>query len=162
MTLKTNAARLLDQLAIAYELRRYAADPLDLSAERLERELSLPRAQIWKTLVARGDRSGLLFAVIPLEAELDLKALARVSGDRSVELLPLKQVLAATGYVRGAVTALAAKRELPVFVDARCQTLDCIGVSAGALGTELILAPQDYLRAAAARVAAIARTSTPR
>lgn len=117
--------------------------------------LGLERERIWKTLVVRGDRTGPLFALIPIAATLDLKALARLAGDKRVEMLPLKEVLAHTGYVRGAVTALGAKRAYPVFVDAASLALDRFGVSAGALGMELLLAPADYVRATGARVGAI-------
>jgi Cys-tRNA(Pro)/Cys-tRNA(Cys) deacylase len=96
-----------------------------------------------------------MFAVIPIAAALDLKALARLSGDKHVEMLPLREVLPHTGYVRGAVTALAAKRTYPVFLDARCASLDRFGVSAGALGAELVLAPLDYGRATGATLGAI-------
>lgn len=156
MTAKTNAARVLDRLGIAYDLRPYVADVDDLSPARLSAELELPADRIWKTLVARGERTGPLFAVIPVAARLDLKALAVLAGDKRVELLPLSQVQAVTGYVRGAVTALAAKKAYPVFVDAGCRALSRFGVSAGALGLELLLAPADYLRATGAQVGSIA------
>lgn len=156
MTAKTNAARLLDRLGIHYELRAYPSDPDDLSPERLERALQLPREQIWKTLVVRGESTGPLFAVIPIAARLNLKVLAQRANSKRVELLPLAQVFAHTGYVRGAVTALAAKRPFPVFIDERCHDLERLGVSAGALGLELLLTPADYLRASAARTVPIA------
>ncbi len=156
MSHKTNAARLLEKLGIPYQLRTYPTEPDDLSPERLSRELSLPAEQIFKTLVVRGERVGVVFAVIPLALRLDLKALARLAGDKGVEVVPLKEVLPLTGYVRGGVTALAGKRDYPVFVDETVELFDVVSVSAGAKGEQLFVAPADYLRATGARVGAIA------
>jgi Cys-tRNA(Pro)/Cys-tRNA(Cys) deacylase len=153
---KTNAARLLDRLSIRYELRAYPEDADDLSAARLSPALGLAPERIWKTLLARGDRSGPMFAVIPLTTKLDLKALAALAGDKRADLVPLSQVQPLTGYVRGAVTSLAAKKSFPVFMDARCRALERFGVSAGAPGLELLLSPADYLTASGARVGEIA------
>jgi Cys-tRNA(Pro)/Cys-tRNA(Cys) deacylase len=152
---KSNAARALDKLGIAYELRAYRSDPDDLSPERLEREIGLPRAAIYKTLAVRGGEGGALFAVIATAAELDLKLLARAAKQKRVELLSRAELQAMTGYVRGAVTALASKKTLPVFIDAACESLPQLGVSAGVLGLELVLSPADYVRATRATVAAI-------
>jgi Cys-tRNA(Pro)/Cys-tRNA(Cys) deacylase len=107
--------------------------------------------------VVRGDRTGVLLAVVPGDAELDLKALARVSGDRKVDVVSLKEVQPLTGYVRGGVTALAGKKDYPVFVDETVELFDTISVSAGARGTQLLLAPGDYLRAVRARTGAISK-----
>ena len=155
--MKTNAARLLDSLSIPYELRDYEVDPDDLAAESVARKIGLRPEQVFKTLVARGDRTGVLLAVVPGDAELDLKALARVSGDRKVEVVPLREVTPLTGYVRGGVTALAGKKDYPVFVDETIELFDEISVSAGVRGTQLLLAPADYLRAVRGTVGAIAR-----
>lgn len=155
--MKTNAARLLDGLGIHYELREYEVDPEDLSAETVARKVGLPAEQVFKTLLVRGDRRGLLFAVVPGDAELDLKAMARASGDRHVAMVPLKEVQPLTGYVRGGVTVLAGKKDYPVFVDETLELFDVVSVSAGARGTQILLAPAEYLRAARATVAAIAR-----
>ena len=155
--MKTNAARLLDSLGIPYELRDYEVDPEDLSAETVARKVGLPPKQVFKTLVARGDRTGVLLAVVPGDAELDLKALARVSGDRKVDVVSLKEVQPLTGYVRSGVTALAGKKDYPVFVDETVELFDAISVSAGARGTQLLLAPGDYLRAVRARTGAISK-----
>jgi len=106
--MKTNAARQLDQLGIRYELREYDAGPDHLDAEAVAARVGLPPEQVFKTLVVRGDRTGVLIAVVPANAELDAKALARLSGDRRVELVPLVEVQPLTGYVRGGVTALGA------------------------------------------------------
>lgn len=147
MSTKTNACRLLERLGIRHELHRYRADADDLGAERLSRELGMPPEEIFKTLLVRGDRTGIFFAVVPAAARLDLKALARASGDKKVEVVPLRDVRPLTGYVRGGVTALAAKKSYPVIVDDTCLVLERMGISAGALGEEIVLAPADYLRA---------------
>jgi Cys-tRNA(Pro)/Cys-tRNA(Cys) deacylase len=155
--MKTNAARALDNLGIAYEVREYKVDPDDLRAEKVAQGIGLPLSQVFKTLVARGDRGGVLLAVLAGDAELDLKALARLSGDRRVELVPLKEVQPLTGYIRGGVTALACKKDYPVFADEQIELHDRIAVSAGMRGAQLVLAPADYLRATGAAVGPIAR-----
>lgn len=155
--MKTNAARLLDSLGIAYELREYEVDPDDLSAETVARKVGLPPEQVFKTLVTRGDRTGVLLAVVPGDAELDLKAIARLSGDRKVEVVPLREVQPLTGYVRGGVTALGARKAYPVFADETLELFDVVSVSAGVRGTQLLLAPADYLRAVEAKVGAISK-----
>ncbi len=154
--MKTNAARLLDSLAIAYEVREYASDPDD-QAEDVARKVSLPPEQVFKTLVVRGDKQGICFAVVPADQEIDLKALARLSGDKNIDTVPLKEVQPLTGYVRGGVTALAAKKDYPVFADETIEIFDAISVSAGQRGAQLILAPSDYLRATRAKVGPLAR-----
>lgn len=155
--MKTNAVRQLETLQIAYELRDYEVDPDDLAAESVARKVGMPAEQVFKTLVARGDRHGVCFAVVPGNAELDLKALARATGDRKVDVVPLKEVQPLTGYIRGGVTALAAKKAYPVFLDASAETFPVIAVSAGARGTQIVLAPADYVRATQAERAEIAR-----
>ena len=154
---KTNAARILESLGIAYEVRTYEVDPDDLAAESVAKKVGMPADQVWKTLVARGDRHGIVLAVVPGDAELDLKALARATGDRSADVVPLKEVTPLTGYVRGGVTALACKKDYPVVVDELIEALDIVAVSAGMRGQQLVLAPSDYLRATKAKVAPIAR-----
>lgn len=155
--MKTNAARLLDSLGIPYRLQDYEVDPDDLTAESVAAKIGLPPEQVFKTLVARGDRTGVLLAVVPGDAELDLKALARLSGDRKVDTVSLKEVQPLTGYVRGGVTALAGKKDYPVFADETIELFDEISVSAGARGTQILLAPEDYLRATKATVGPIAK-----
>lgn len=158
MTTKTNAARILEKLGIDFEIRTYEVDPDDLSAETVARKVGMPAEQVWKTLVARGDRHGIVLAVVPGDAELDLKALARATGDRSVDTVALKEVQPLTGYVRGGVTALACKKDYPVVVDETMELFDVVAVSAGMRGAQLVLAPADYLRATKAKVAPIARS----
>lgn len=158
--MKTNAMRALDSMGIAYETRQYEVDPDDLRAERVAEKIGLPAEQVFKTLVARGDRHGVLLAVVAGNAEVDLKALARLCGDRKVEMVPLKDVQPLTGYLRGGVTALACKRDYPVFVDEQIQLFDVISVSAGVRGTQMLLAPDDYLRATQGKLGAISRSES--
>jgi len=143
---KTNAVRLLEEMRIAHELRVYEVDPEHLSAESVARKLGLPPEQVFKTLVVKGDREGVCLAVVPGDAELDLKLLAKLSGNRKVEMAPLKEVQPLTGYIRGGVTALAGKKDYPVFVDETMILFDVVSVSAGVRGTQILLAPDDYLR----------------
>lgn len=155
--MKTNAVRQLEQLGIRYELREYEVDPEHLEAEAVARKVGLPPEQVFKTLVARGDRTGVLIAVVPGNAELDGKALARMTGDRRVDVVPLKEVQPLTGYIRGGVTALGLKRSYPVYVDETIELFDVVSVSAGVRGTQILLAPADYLRAVEGTTGAIAR-----
>jgi Cys-tRNA(Pro)/Cys-tRNA(Cys) deacylase len=155
--MKTNAARILDRLGIAYELRDYEVDPDDLSAERVAAKIGLPPEQVFKTLVVRGDRRGVVLAVVPGNAELDPKSLARLTGDRRTELVPLKEVQTLTGYVRGGVTALGGKKDYPVFVDETIVLFEQVAVSAGVRGTQLVLAPNDYLHATQATTGPLTR-----
>jgi Cys-tRNA(Pro)/Cys-tRNA(Cys) deacylase len=154
---KTNAARLLDTMSIRYELRDYDPGDEHLTAEEVARRVGLPPEQVFKTLVGRGDRTGVLLAVVPGDSALDLKALAKLAGNRKCDTVPLKEVTPLTGYVRGGVTALACKREYPTFVDETIGLFDLVSVSAGVRGTQIVLAPADYLRATRAAVGAIAR-----
>jgi Cys-tRNA(Pro)/Cys-tRNA(Cys) deacylase len=149
---KTNAARLLDQMGIRYELREYEVDPNALAAETVAAKIGLPPEQIFKTLVARGDRNGICMAAIPGNAELDLKALAAASGNRKIQLVPVKELQGLTGYIRGGVTALAGKRDYPVYVDETAELFDVISISAGVRGLQILLAPADYLRATRGRL----------
>lgn len=145
--MKTNAVRILDTLNISYELREYAVDPNDLAAETVAEKINMPPEQVFKTLVVRGDHTGILLAVIPGNTQLDLKALATLSGNRKVEPVPLKEVQPLTGYIRGGVTALACKKIYPVFVDELAVVFDVMSVSAGVRGSQILLAPTDYIRA---------------
>jgi Cys-tRNA(Pro)/Cys-tRNA(Cys) deacylase len=154
---KTNAVRLLESLGIEYELREYEVDPLDLSAESVAAKISLPPEQVFKTLAVDGDRNGVCLAVIPADTELDFKALARHTGDRKIDMVPLKDVQAVTGYIRGGVTALACKKDYPVFIEETAELFDVISVSAGIRGTQILIKPEDYIRAVAAKVVAIAK-----
>jgi Cys-tRNA(Pro)/Cys-tRNA(Cys) deacylase len=156
-SMKTNAVRLLDTLGIRYQLREYEVDPEALEAELVARKIGLPPEQVFKTLVARGDRNGVCLAVVPANAHLDEKGLARLTSDRKIVLVPLKEVQPLTGYIRGGVTALACKRDYPVLVDETVELFDVISVSAGVRGTQVLLSPSDYLSAVHGKVGAIAR-----
>jgi len=150
---KTNAARILDGLKIPYEIKTYAVDENDLSAVHVAEVSGLDIATIFKTLVARGDKTGIIMAVIGGGEELNLKSLARASGNKSVEMIALKELLPLTGYVRGGCSPLGAKKNYPVYIDSRAVTLEKISVSAGQRGMQLILSPNDLIRAVSATVA---------
>jgi len=156
MTQKTNAVRLLDQMGINYELRSYEVDPDDLTAESVATKVGLPAEQVFKTLVATGDRNGICLAVVPGDSELDLKALANASGNKKIQLVPMKDLLALTGYIRGGVTAFAGKKDYPVFVDETIELFDVVSISAGTRGLQILLKPEDYLRVTNGTIAAIA------
>ena len=153
---KTNAARLLDQKKIDYECLTYEVDPDDLAAEGTAAKLGLPPGQVFKTLVVKGDREGICFAVIPADTHLDLKALAKLSGNRKAATVALKEVQPLTGYIRGGVTALASKKPYPVYVHDTVLSFEKMAVSAGKRGLMLFLEPADYIDATQATVGAIA------
>lgn len=155
--MKTNATRQLDNLGIAYELREYEVDPDDLSAIKVAAQIGLPPRQVFKTLVAKGDLHGIVLAVVPGDLEVDLKALARVSGNRKMELAPVSQLPQLTGYIRGGVTALACKKSYPVYLDQSATLHPVIAVSAGVRGTQILLEPQNYIRATKATLGALTR-----
>jgi Cys-tRNA(Pro)/Cys-tRNA(Cys) deacylase len=138
---------MLERLGISYELREYEVDPDDLSAETVAGKIGLPLDQVFKTLVVKGDRHGVFLAVVPGDAELNLKALAKLSGDRKMEMAALREVQPLTGYTRGGVTALACKKDYPVYVDETIILFDVVSVSAGMRGLQILLKPDDYLRA---------------
>ena len=150
---KTNAARILDGLGINYEIKTYEVDEDDLSAVHVAQISGLNIKMIFKTLVARGDKTGVIMAVIGGGDELDLKALAKASGNKSVEMIALKELLPLTGYVRGGCSPLGAKKNYPVYLDSRAMTLDKISISAGQRGMQLVLAPGDLVKAVNATVA---------
>ena len=160
MAHKTNAARLLDRMRISYELREYAVDPEDLTAGTVAAKIGLPAEQVFKTLVAHGDRSGICMAVIPGNTELDLKALAQATGDRSIQLVPVKELQLLTGYIRGGVTALAAKKEYPVYVDETIELFETISISGGVRGMQILLAPSDYLSVTRSIVVSLIRSKS--
>ncbi|MFK7987737.1 MAG: aminoacyl-tRNA deacylase [Sandaracinaceae bacterium] len=153
---KTNAARLLERAGIAYEVREYEVDESDLSAPTVAKKVGLLPAQVFKTLLTRGTK-GACFAIVAADAELDLKALARANGDRKMSLVPLKEVRPMTGYIRGGVTVLGAKRKLPVVADESVLSHAVIAVSAGMRGAQLVLDPTDYVRVTGALTAPIQR-----
>lgn len=158
--MKTNAARILDALGVAYELREYPVADEHLDAEDVAARVGLPAEQVFKTLVARGDRTGVLMAVVPGDAELDLKALAKLSGDRKVDTVPLKELQPLTGFIRGGVTAIGGKKEYPVFVDETMELFDVVAVSAGVRGTQILISPADYLKVVKGKPGPISRTKS--
>ena len=153
--MKTNATRILDSLGIKYELRDYEVDPEHLDAETVAAKIGMPAEQVFKTLAVKGDGRDCYFAVIPGNTELNLKALAKITGHRKIELAPLKDVQTLTGYIRGGVTVLGAKKDFPAYLDETAWLFDQISVSAGMRGTQIIIAPEDYIRAVKATVAEI-------
>ncbi len=149
-TAKTNAARLLDSLAVAYELHEFTPDEDDLSATAAAAALGAPPEQVFKTLAARGDKTGVLVACVPAEAELSFKRLAAATGNKHVELVPLREVQPLTGYVRGGCSPLCLKKPYPVYIDETALLFDRIYVSAGRRGLQLCIGPEDLARAAQA------------
>ena len=154
---KTNAARILDTLGIEYELKTYEVDENDLSAVHVAASVGMPIEMVYKTLVCRGDKNGILMAVIPGGGELDMKALAAASGNKRVEMVHLKEVFGLTGYIRGGCSPLGAKKEYPVYLDDSANAQSVIAVSAGKRGEQILLAPADLVQAAKAVLARIAR-----
>lgn len=150
---KTNAARLLDGLNISYELRSYEVDPDDLTAISVARKIGLPPEQVFKTLLSQTNNSEHLFAVIPGDAELDLKKLAHAAGAKKAELASLKDVEPLTGYIRGGVTVMGSRKPFPAYADETIELHEIISISAGQRGLQLLLSPTDYLRAANASLA---------
>ena len=149
---KTNDARKLDELKIEYKIVEYPVDEEHLDAIHVAQEVGMPPAQVFKTLCVRGDKNGVMFAVIPGDGELDLKALAKVSGNKRAELVALKEVLPLTGYIRGGCSPLGAKKNYPVYMDASCNNWPEIAISAGQRGMQLVAAPADLQRATNATV----------
>ena len=157
MTAKTNAARLLDGLGISYELRTYAVDPEDLTAASVARKIGMPLEQVFKTLLTVAAGGECLFAVVPGDAELDLKKLAVAAGVKKVELAGLKKVEPLTGYVRGGVTVMGAKKAFRAFADETAEVFAAISVSGGMRGVQIVLGPGDYLRATGCVVADLSK-----
>ena len=175
-THKTNAARILDGLGVAYEIREYEVDPEEFSpphraktglgggpgfsALLVAEKIGLPPEQVFKTLLCVTSDKEHVFAVVPGDAELDFKKLAAAAGARKVEMVSLKDVQPLTGYVRGGVTVFGAKKEFPVYVDETVELFDVVSVSAGTRGVQVVLKPEDYVRAAKATLADLTRQGT--
>jgi Cys-tRNA(Pro)/Cys-tRNA(Cys) deacylase len=155
--MKTNAARYLDSLGIKYELRDYTVDPEEFSALIVAEKIGLPPEQVFKTLLCVTSEREHVFAVIPGNDELDFKKLARAVGTRKAEMVSLKDVEPLTGYVRGGVTVFGAKKNFPAYVDETIELFDVISVSAGVRGTQMVLSPEDYMRASGATVARLTK-----
>jgi len=155
---KTNAARLLDSLGVRYELRTYEVDPEDLTAISVARKIGLPPEQVFKTLLAHTNTGEHVFAVIPGNAELDLKKLAFAASAKKAELESLKDVEPLTGYIRGGVTVMGARKPFAAYTDETIELFDQISVSAGQRGLQFLLAPTDYLRATNAVIANLTKS----
>ncbi|QTX33027.1 Cys-tRNA(Pro) deacylase [Aminithiophilus ramosus] len=154
---KTNAARVLDRMKIAYELGEYAFDEEHLGAEHVAAEIGLPLDQVFKTLVARGDGREVVMACVPGSGDLDLKALAALAGFKKVEMVPLKEVQPLTGYIRGGVSPLAPKKAYRLFIDASALSFPFISVSAGQRGLQIKVAPGDLVAATGALVGSLVK-----
>ncbi len=157
--MKTNACRLLDKLGIAYRTQEYTVDPEDLAAATVARKIDMPVEQVYKTLLCRMASGAYAFAVISGDVELDLKKLAAAAGEKKAELAPLKDLEPLTGYIRGGCTAMAAKRDFPVFADEMIEVHNTISVSAGMRGMQILLTPDDYLRATHATLADLTKAN---
>ncbi len=155
---KTNAARFLDSLKIDYKLCEYEIDESDLRAESVAKKVGLPPEQVFKTLVARGDKTGVLMACIPGNAELDLKAMAAVSENKKVEMVHVKEIQQLTGYIRGGVSPIGTKRHYPTFLDESAIRFPFISISAGVRGSQIFIAPKDLIHALGIKVCQIAHS----
>ena len=159
--MKTNGARFLDSLGIAYEIREYEVDPEEFSAILVAEKIGLPPEQVFKTLLCTTSEREHVFAVVPGDAELDFKKLALAAGARKAEMVSLKDVQPLTGYVRGGVTVFGAKKDFPVYADETLELFDVISVSAGTRGVQILLSAADYLRASKAAAADLTKDARP-
>ena len=159
--MKTLAARMLDQLKMSYELRAYEVNEDELDALTVARKVNMPPDATFKTLVARGDKTGVVMACIPGDAELDLKKFAAVTGNKKVELVAVKEIQGLTGYIRGGVSPPGTKKKYPLFLDETALLHESISVSAGQRGLQIIIAPEDLQRATQAALADLAKPLTP-
>lgn len=148
--IKTNAMRILETLGISYEVITYECDEF-IDGVHLADKLGQPKESTFKTLVAQGKSGGYFAFVIPVAEELDLKAAARAVGEKAVELIPVKDITKVTGYIRGGCTAIGMKKDYPTVIDETCVLFDKIMVSGGRLGSQMILAPDDYIKATGAK-----------
>ena len=158
--MKTIAARMLDQLKIVYELRAYEVNEDELDAVTVARKVNMPPEATFKTLVARGDKTGVVMACVPADCELDLKKFAAVTGNKKIELVAVKELQGLTGYIRGGVSPLGTKKKFPLYLDETAILHDLVSVSAGQRGLQMILAPLDLQRAADANLADLTKPLT--
>ncbi len=152
---KTNAARILDKAKIAYELIPYTVDPDNLAAEHVAEELGEDINQVYKTLVLRGDKTGYIVCVIPGNREVNLKKAAKISGNKKVEMIPMKELLPTTGYIRGGCTPIGMKKQFPTFIQQECQSFEFIFISAGQRGLQIRIAPLDLIKLVGATISDI-------
>jgi Cys-tRNA(Pro)/Cys-tRNA(Cys) deacylase len=155
--MKTIAARILDQMGISYALHKYDWNEEELDAVTVARKVDLPPEQVFKTLVVRGDKTGVLVACIPGNGELDLKALAAVSGNKKVEMVHVREIQGLTGYIRGGVSPLGMKKSYPCYLDETAEIVDRLSISAGQRGLQIFLAGPDLIRATQAHLAALTK-----
>lgn len=153
---KTNAARLLDKAGVAYRLIPYEFDENDLAAQHVADSLGQDIARVFKTLVLHGDRTGYVVCVVPGDSEVELKALAKVSGNKKVEMIPMKDLLGVTGYIRGGCSPVGMKKRFPTYFHSTALDFDTIYVSAGVRGLQLEIAPSDLISFVGASVADVA------
>ncbi len=152
---KTNAARILDKAKIAYELIPYTVDPDNLAAEHVAEELGEDINQVYKTLVLRGDKTGYIVCVIPGNREVNLKKAAKISGNKKVEMIPMKELLPTTGYIRGGCTPIGMKKQFPTFIQQECQSFEFIFISAGQRGLQIRINPLDLIKLVGATISDI-------
>ena len=153
---KTNAARLLDKARIAYELVPYKVDENNLAVEHVAHELGENIEQVFKTLVLRGDRTGIFVCVVPGHTEVNLKSAAKLSDNKSAEMIAMKELLPTTGYIRGGCSPIGMKKPFPIYIHHTCMDFDCIYISAGVRGLQIKIAPQDLIAYTHATVGEIA------
>ncbi|MGI6031374.1 MAG: Cys-tRNA(Pro) deacylase [Eubacteriales bacterium] len=150
---KTNAMRMLDRAKVPYQVVTYEVDEEDLSGEHAAQVTGMDPDTMFKTLVLRGDKTGYVVACIPVLATLDLKALARVSGNKKVEMIHVKELQPLTGYVRGGCSPVGMKKEFPTYMDETVELWEKVALSGGQRGMQIVVAPQDILRVTRAKVA---------
>ena len=150
---KTNVMRLLDKAKIAYETKEYPVDENDLSGSHVADVLGVDHGSMFKTLVLKGDKTGYLVCCIPVDEELDLKKAAKAAGDKKVEMLPMKDLLAVTGYIRGGCSPIGMKKRFPTYLDSSAFQYEAITVSAGQRGAQVILSPNDLMAMVGAEAA---------
>lgn len=150
---KTNAARLLDAAHIAYTLIPYEVDESNLAADHVAEQLGEPIERVFKTLVLRGDRTGIFVCVVPGDCEVNLKTAARVSGNKSAEMIHVRELLATTGYIRGGCSPIGMRKPFPTYIHSTCEKFDKIYVSAGVRGMQICIAPADLIKISSATVA---------
>ncbi|MBP3425165.1 MAG: Cys-tRNA(Pro) deacylase [Rikenellaceae bacterium] len=150
---KTNAARLLDAAHIAYTLIPYEVDESNLAADHVAEQLGEPIERVFKTLVLRGDRTGIFVCVVPGDCEVNLKTAARVSGNKSAEMIHVRELLATTGYIRGGCSPIGMRKPFPTYIHSTCEGFDKIYVSAGVRGMQICIAPADLIKISSATVA---------
>ena len=153
---KTNAARVLDKAGISYELISYEVDPENLAATHVAEQLGEDIERVFKTLVLRGDRNGIFVCVVPGDMEVDLKAAAKISGNKSAEMIAMKELLPTTGYIRGGCSPIGMKKHFPTYIHATAVDFDFIYVSAGVRGIQVKIAPQSLISFIGATVGEIA------